>query len=180
MVARPPSRYPWRSSASETPLPDCSRSSCTLGEYRIAVCPERSGSKPLGPTRAALASVGTCSVGRFATSTWPAWPAGTADRRHCWRNTTAARLAGPLFARLAVRPFVAGAAVGSADADACSERAAARNADFGDGSGSGEAIAADSGSFDSSATSRCSPDAAARIGRGPFAPVQHLAPEPFK
>lgn len=83
-----------------------------------------------------------------------------------------------MFARFADQPFVADATVGSADAGAYSERAAAQIADSGDDFGFDEAVAANSGSSGSS-TSRCSPGAAARTDRGAFAPV-YLAPEPIK
>lgn len=77
------------------------------------------------------------------------------------------------------RPFAAGASAGStADADACSGRAAVRTADSGDGSGSDEATAEDFGSLDSSAASRCPLDAAARIVRAVFA-LACLVPEPI-
>lgn len=99
------------------------------------------------------------SVDRSATSTWPAWLAGTVDKRYCWRSKIAARFAHSAFADSA-RSFAVDATVESADADACSERAAGRIVGSDGGSDSDAATAGGSGSSDSSAASRCSLDAA--------------------
>lgn len=116
-----------------------------------------------------------CSADQSAISTWPVGPAGTADRRHYWRNMIAACSARSQLASSAGRPFV-DAFVESTAADAYSGRAAARIADSGGDSDSGEATAGGSGSSDSSAASRYPLDAAARIDRAVFALVR-LAPE---
>jgi len=88
---------------------------------------------------------------------------------------TAAYFAHLQFASSADRPFAGASAGLIADADACSERAAVRTADFGDDSDSDEATAEDSGNLDSS--SHCSLDAVARIDRAVFA-LACLAPKP--
>lgn len=180
MAAKPPSRYPSQSSASETPFPDCSRSSCTLGERRNEVFLEHNDSRlPLDPIPGAPALALTCSEDRSATSTSPVAPADTADKTRCWGSTTAACFARSQLANSAGRTIAVGASVGStADADACSVRAAARTVDSGDGSDSDEATAEDSGSSDLSATSHYPLDAAARIDRAVFA-LACLVPEPI-
>lgn len=120
----------------------------------------------------------TCSEDRSATSTSPVAPVDTADKRRCWRSTTAAYFARLQFANPAGRPFVADASAGSAaDAGACFGHAAARTADSGDGSDSDEATAESSGSLDSSAALHFPLDAAARINRAVFA-LACLVPEP--
>jgi len=74
------------------------------------------------------------------------------------------------------RPFAGASVESTADADACSERAAARTVDSGDGFDSDEATAEDSGSLNSSAASHCPLDAVAWIDRAVFV-LACLAPE---